>query len=45
VFRNTFAYLIIGTPVSLVLAFVIAYYLDRVRLMHGFIRALYFLPS
>lgn len=44
VFRNTFAYLIIGTPISLVLSFVIAYYLDRVRFMHGFIRALYFLP-
>jgi multiple sugar transport system permease protein len=44
VFRNTFAYLIIGTPVSLVISFVIAYYLDRVRLMHGFIRALYFIP-
>lgn len=44
VFRNTFAYLIFGTPVSLVVAFVIAYQLDRVRFMHGFIRALYFLP-
>lgn len=44
VFRNTFTYLIIGTPVSLVLSFVIALYLDRVRFMHGFIRALYFLP-
>jgi multiple sugar transport system permease protein len=44
VFRNTFTYLIIGTPVSLVIAFVVAYYLDRIRFMHGFIRALYFLP-
>jgi len=44
VFRNTFLYLIIGTPVSLVLAFTIAYHLDRVRFMHSFIRALYFLP-
>ncbi|KRE24575.1 ABC transporter permease [Bosea sp. Root483D1] len=44
VFRNTFLYLIIGTPFSLVLAFTIAYHLDRVRFMHGFIRALYFLP-
>ncbi|MBF9232641.1 carbohydrate ABC transporter permease [Microvirga alba] len=44
VFRNTFLYLIIGTPVSLVISFVIAYYLDRVRFMHGFIRALYFIP-
>jgi multiple sugar transport system permease protein len=44
VFRNTFAYLIIGTPISLVISFAVAYYLDRVRFMHGFIRALYFLP-
>ncbi|WP_188914285.1 carbohydrate ABC transporter permease [Salinarimonas ramus] len=44
VFENTFAYLLIGTPTSIVIAFVIAYYLDRVRFMHGFIRALYFLP-
>jgi multiple sugar transport system permease protein len=44
VFKNTFIYLLVGTPISLVLAFVIAYYLDRIRLMHGFIRALYFLP-
>lgn len=44
VFKNTFIYLIIGTPTSLVIAFVVAYYMDQVRFMHGFIRALYFLP-
>lgn len=44
VFKNTFVYLLVGTPISLVLAFVIAYYLDRIRFLHGFIRALYFLP-
>ncbi len=44
VFGNTFKYLLIGTPVSLVVSFVIAYHLDRVRFMHGFLRALYFLP-
>lgn len=44
VFRNTFAYLLIGTPVSLILSFLIAYHLDKVRFMHGFIRMLYFLP-
>lgn len=44
VFRNTALYLLIGTPVSLILAFAIAYHLDRVRFMHSFIRALYFLP-
>lgn len=44
VFRNTFTYLIIGTPVSLALAFTIAYFLDRIRFGHTFLRALYFLP-
>ncbi|WP_048646368.1 carbohydrate ABC transporter permease [Nitratireductor soli] len=44
VFRNTFLYLILGTPVSLVLSFIIAYHLDKVRFMHGTIRALYFIP-
>ncbi|TNY31081.1 sugar ABC transporter permease [Pelagovum pacificum] len=44
VFVNTFEYLIIGTPISLVLAFIVAYHLDKVRFMHGTIRALYFLP-
>lgn len=44
VFANTFLYLIIGTPVSLVLSFIIAYHLDKVRFAHGTLRALYFLP-
>ena len=44
VFRNTFLYLLIGTPIALVLSFTVAYYLDRVRFGHGLIRALYFLP-
>ena len=44
VFKNTFLYLIVGTPISLLIAFTIAYFLDRVRFMHNFIRALYFLP-
>lgn len=44
VFGNTFIYLLIGTPLSLTLAFFIAYHLDRVRFMHGTLRALYFLP-
>ncbi|WBU56251.1 carbohydrate ABC transporter permease [Paracoccus sediminicola] len=44
VFVNTFLYLIIGTPISLVLSFIIAYYLDKTRLLHGFLRALYFVP-
>ena len=44
VFRNTFAYLLLGTPVSLIVSFVIAYHLDKVRFAHGFLRMLYFLP-
>ncbi|WP_289042592.1 sugar ABC transporter permease [uncultured Aliiroseovarius sp.] len=44
VFVNTFEYLIIGTPISLILSFLIAYHLDQVRFMHGLLRALYFLP-
>ncbi len=44
VFKNTFLYLILGTPISLVIGFVVAYHLDKVRFMHGVIRALYFLP-
>lgn len=44
VFQNTFLYLFLGTPISLVLSFAIAYQLDKIRFMHGFIRALYFLP-
>ncbi|MDG1457770.1 MAG: sugar ABC transporter permease [Pseudoprimorskyibacter sp.] len=44
VFRNTFVYLILGTPISLVISFFIAYHLDKTRFMHGFIRMLYFLP-
>lgn len=44
VFRNTFVYLLIGTPISLLISFVVAWNLDKVRFMHGTIRALYFLP-
>jgi multiple sugar transport system permease protein len=44
VFQNTFLYLLIGTPFSLVLSFLIAYHLDKLRFMHGFLRMLYFLP-
>ena len=44
VFVNTFEYLLIGTPLSLLISFVIAYHLDKVRVAHGFLRMLYFLP-
>jgi multiple sugar transport system permease protein len=44
VLGNTFLYLLLGLPVSLVLSFVIAYHLERVRHGVGLLRALYFLP-
>ena len=44
VLGNTFEYLLLGLPVSLVLAFVIAFYLDRVQTGQAVLRALYFLP-
>jgi len=44
VLGNTFQYLLIGTPLSLVVSFFIAYHLDKVRFLHGTLRALYFLP-
>jgi multiple sugar transport system permease protein len=44
VLGNTFEYLLLGLPVSLALAFVIAFWLDRVQSGHGLLRALYFLP-
>ena len=44
VFFNTFEYLLLGLPISLLLSFVIAYYLDQVRFMHGLLRGLYFIP-
>ena len=44
VFQNTFVYLLLGTPISLVVSFFIAYHLDKTRFMHGFLRMLYFLP-
>ena len=44
VFSNTFIYLLLGTPISLVISFVIAYHLDKVTFLHATIRAMYFLP-
>ena len=44
VFWNTFKYLLLGTPISIVLSFTIAYFLDPIRFCHGLIRALYFIP-
>ena len=44
VIGNTFAYLGLGMPISMLLSFVIAYFLDRVRFGHGLLRALYFIP-
>ena len=44
VIANTFAYLGLGVPISMLLAFTVAYFLDRVRVGHGLLRALYFIP-
>ncbi len=44
VLGNTFEYLILGLPVSLLLAFVVAFWLDRIPYGQGLLRALYFLP-
>ena len=44
VIGNTFAYLGLGVSISMLLSFVIAYFLDRVRFGHGLLRALYFIP-
>jgi multiple sugar transport system permease protein len=44
VMGNTFRYLIVGVTVSLGLSFLIAYHLDRVRVGHALLRALYFVP-
>ena len=39
-----FMYLVLGTPISLVTSFMVAYHLDKTKLLHGTLRALYFLP-
>ena len=44
VLGNTFAYLVLGLPISLSVAFVVAYHLDRLRTGQTILRALYFLP-
>jgi multiple sugar transport system permease protein len=44
VLGNTFEYLLLGLPVSLGIAFVVAYYLDRIQTGHALLRALYFVP-
>jgi multiple sugar transport system permease protein len=44
VMGNTAAYLVVGVVSTMSLAFLVAYYLDRVRVGHGLLRALYFIP-
>ncbi len=44
VLGNTFEYLLLGLPASLLLAFVVAFWLDRIPYGQGLLRALYFLP-
>ncbi len=41
---NSFTYVGLGLPVSLLLAFTVAYFLDGVQRGHALLRALYFLP-
>lgn len=44
VMGNTFLYLGLGVTLSMLLSFVVAYHLDRVRFGQGLLRALYFVP-
>ena len=44
VLGNTFEYLLLGLPLSLGLAFLIAFGLDRIEFGQGLLRALYFIP-
>ncbi len=44
VLGNTFEYLLLGLPASLLLAFLVAFHLDRIQTGQGLLRALYFLP-
>jgi multiple sugar transport system permease protein len=44
VMGNTARYLVLGVALSLGLAFLVAYHLDRVRTGHALLRALYFVP-
>ena len=44
VFWNTIKYAIIGVPISLLISFTVAYYLNEIRFGHQTIRALYFIP-
>ena len=41
---NTFRYVILGLPISLLLGFVLAYHIDRVKIGEGFYKAIYFIP-
>ena len=41
---NTIKYAIIGVPISLLISFTVAYYLNEIRFGHQTIRALYFIP-
>ena len=44
VLLNTFKYAGLGVPISLFIAFCIAYFLNEITRWHDFIRALYFIP-
>ncbi|HPF45483.1 MAG: sugar ABC transporter permease [Alphaproteobacteria bacterium] len=44
VLGNTFEYLLLGVPISLILSFIVAHSLDQIRFGHGVLRACYFIP-
>ena len=41
---NTIKYAVIGVPISLLISFLVAYYLNEIRFAHQTIRAFYFIP-
>ena len=43
-FQNTFAYVIVGMPVQLVIGLALAIMLDRITKLTGLFRAIYFIP-
>ena len=41
---NTIKYALFGVPISLLVAFLIAYWLNEIEFCHDWIRAMYFIP-
>ena len=42
--QNTFKYVILGLPISLLIGFILAYQIDRVKGVDGLYKAMYFIP-